>query len=95
MKVNDATVSFFYRGDWALLHMLESQRAGFSTRADGKDSNRVSLEFIIPTVSLDSGTASEARMPLGFKLSGKDPDTYRPIPVVLLRDFPRSAPVEW
>jgi type VI secretion system protein ImpL len=95
LQVEGATASFAAAGDWALLRLADAHRPKNVPAADPLDRSRVLLEFAVPVLDSTSQPGKDARdtarLYLTLHLSGKDPRTQAPLPLVL-PTFPRFAP---
>lgn len=95
LQVEGATASFAAAGDWALLRLADAHRPKALAATDPLDRSRVLLEFSVPVLDSTSQPGKDARetarLYLTLHLSGKDPRTQAPLPLVL-PTFPRFAP---
>lgn len=94
LQVEGATASFAAAGDWALLRLIDAHRPK-AAASDPLDRSRVLLEFSVPVQDGAAAPGADgratARMYLSLQMSGKDPRTQAPLPLVL-PTFPHFAP---
>lgn len=94
MRVDGNTVSFRADGPWALLELVRRHTPRSAPRVDPADPDVVLLEFRVPTRARDAGAKdapSEARVYLGVKFQGVDPETQAAVTLDLPRRFPTST----